>query len=259
MISVAITTRNRPEYLRLALVHFLHYSTQVNNIIIIDDNSDCKEENEKIIQEFKYAFSFTKCINLHYHYNNVRLGIAKSKNRCLNKMIELDTENFFLFDDDCFPKRIGWEACFIDASTDSNVHHLMFLTPFSIIQPVKQIGTITAYNNCAGVMLYVDRKVVEAVGGYDVRFGMYGYEHAQYSQRIYKAKLTGAYPYNTPNDANSYIYSLDISFGWNKEIPPFPEAEQKLYSSVTKQEASLANENAYLMTDAPIFQALENL
>lgn len=252
IISVGITTRNRPEYLKLALMHFLEYSQDIN-IIIIDDNSDNNGIlNKATYESLIYGFR-VRNINLSYYYNETRLGIAKSKNECLRKMVALNTEHFFLFDDDCFPKKEGWERCYVEAAQKSNVHHLIHLTPFSIIQPTAKMEHITAYNNCAGVMLYIDRNVIDIVGGYDTRFGLYGYEHAQYSKRIHAAKLAGEYNYNTPNYSGAYIYSLDINYGWYKELPPFTTYfSDKLYSSVTKQEANTAADNAHLMNDFKI-------
>lgn len=242
MISVGITTRNRPEYLRLALLHFSEYSQNIN-IIVIDDNSEDGALNKIICNAYGVG----------YHYNSTRLGIAKSKNECLKRMVALDTEHFFLFDDDCFPKKAGWENCYIAAAQKSGMHHLMHLTPFSNIQPVGIMPHVTAYNNCAGVMLYVDKKAVDTVGGYDTRFGLYGYEHGQYSKRIHAAKLSGDYKYNTPCDSGEYIYSLDINYGWYKELPPFADGfSDKLYSSVTPQESFASEENAYLMNDFQI-------
>lgn len=250
MITIGITTRNRPEYLALALEHFITYSRPTNKIIIINDDSDCSYQ--KVLNNIPANYKN----NISYHNNSVRNGIAKSKNECLKRMIDLNANHFFLFDDDCFPKKDGWEDCFINAAQKSNVHHLMFLTPFSIIQPIHKMDHITAYNNCAGVMLYLDKKVVETVGGFDTRFGFYGYEHAQYSKRIHAAKLSGNYLYNSPNNANDYIYSLDISFGWNQETPPLGNFDKKLYSSVTKEEAQDASNNSWLMND---FQIKVNL
>lgn len=243
MISVGITTRNRSKYLDLALQHFVKYSSVVDEIYIIDDGSDYTYQNFVVIKEW----SSVSRIPISYSLNGTRLGIAKSKNKCLRHM--QDSDHLFLFDDDCFPKKLGWEYCFIKAAQQSNVHHLMFLTPFSIIQPVQKMEHITAYNNCAGVMLYLNKYALDTVGGYDSRFGLYGYEHAQYSQRMFKAGLTGSHPYNTPNNANDYIYSLDINWGWNQQLPPLGDFDQKLYSSVTQEEAKTAQDNAWLMND----------
>ena len=45
--------------------------------------------------------------------SQTRLGIAARKNECLNTLKNCDY--IFLFDDDCFPVKNGWEDYFIDA------------------------------------------------------------------------------------------------------------------------------------------------
>src|SRR5690606_22624184 len=43
-----------------------------------------------------------------------------------------------------------------------------------------------------GAMLYVERRVLDVVGGMDPRFGKWGWEHVSWSDRIHSAGLTSS-------------------------------------------------------------------
>jgi hypothetical protein len=51
-----------------------------------------------------------------------------------------------------------------------------------------------------------------------------------------------------PKDCGDFIYSLDIDFGWKKELPPHGTVSS-LYSSVTQEEAKKHEEYLYLLKD----------
>lgn len=133
-------------------------------------------------------------------------GIAKSKNHCLKAL--RDCDYIFLFDDDCFPVAFGWADFFINAYLKSGQDHFNYLKRnHELIETKDGIGV---YKNCGGCFMFLTKDVIEQVGGYYNGYGIYGYEHAGYSQRIYKLGLNTIGPYLCPEGANKFIYSLDL-------------------------------------------------
>ena len=59
--------------------------------------------------------------HLHIHEDVNYKGVAFSKNQNLKTLADCDY--IFLFDDDCYPIKEGWDEYFIN----TNEHHLLFL------------------------------------------------------------------------------------------------------------------------------------
>lgn len=135
-----------------------------------------------------------------------RRGVAFRTNELLRKL--KDCEYIFLFNDDCFPIKDGWERFYIDAGTRTDNHHLLYLKPTPNIRPLGTVDGITYYDNCGGVLMFLTKHAVEKVGGMHPDYGWYGYEHAGYSWRIHKAGLTKE-KYGCPVGAYEYIYAMD--------------------------------------------------
>lgn len=126
-------------------------------------------------------------------------GIAKAKNMCLALLDDCD--DIFLFDDDCFPMFYGWE----DPYMLSGWNHLSYTFNRPIIEQNK---SITKYAIPSGCMLYLRREVLDVVGGFDTEYKGYGYEHVDFSQRIFNAGLT-EYPFADITNSNLFIHSMD--------------------------------------------------
>jgi hypothetical protein len=130
-----------------------------------------------------------------------RRGVAYRKNECLRALQYCD--HVFLFDDDCYPIKKGWEEFFIDSKED----HLLFLAPsHNCVGNTGNTG-IKYYYDCGGVFMYMSKKAIQKVGAFTEKFKFYGFEHADYSIRIlgkhgYYPSLTNTY---------EYIYSEDYS------------------------------------------------
>lgn len=164
-----------------------------------------------------------------------RKGIAYRSNECLRELYNAGCDYIFLFNDDCFPIKDGWCDYFINASNASEQHHFMYLHETPAVKKTKTLPVIyssnpvssdensgfcssgkttfiqiEAYSNCLGVMLFMTRECIEKVGGFSPNFSIYGFEHANYSNRIHKAGLTPLGAYSCPANASKYIYSLDI-------------------------------------------------
>ena len=103
-IGIGITTRNRPDVIEFCVKQHLKHFNRNAKYLVVDDNSDDPDQNRKWAETIG-----------EYHYNEKRLGIAKSKNLCIKS---LDVDHLFLFDDDCFPIRNDWWIPWIDGSVN---------------------------------------------------------------------------------------------------------------------------------------------
>ena len=181
--AVGITTYNRPDVLEFTLSQFDKFG---GDIVVIDDHSDkgCSD----------------RCIR-----NKTRLGIARSKNKCIELLKDYD--RIFLFDDDCFPIKDKWWEVY------QGEHH--FVHAHHIPQYVNRyVGKNAWWNGCLGCCMMIDQTVLKECGGMDTRFGLYGFEHVEYSQRIYRSGLI-PYPYITPKNITEYIWSMDAQGGYD--------------------------------------------
>lgn len=137
--------------------------------------------------------------HLHVHEDTYYRGVAYSKNENLKALKGCDY--IFLFDDDCYPINDNWVNFF----TSSNEKHLLFLNQGHGMIYKKQ-GT-EYYRDCGGVFMMLTKEVLLNVGAFG-EYGVYGFEHAGYSQRIYKAGFTNA-PYQQLTDTHKYLRALD--------------------------------------------------
>ena len=205
--AAAITTFNRPEVLEFTLSQFNKFG---GDVVIVNDCS---------------SVAYPKLPNM--HRNKERLGIAKSKNKCLSLLKKY--KRIFLFDDDCFPVSENWWQPYIDGGE----HHYCYASePNTNIRQINE--KTTWWNETYGCCLMVDQEVLKKVGGMDERFGLWGFEHCEYTHRIFNAGLT-PYPYITPNNLSKYVWSLDLlgsygGFEWDEQSS-MPEQERAGWSN----------------------------
>lgn len=210
-IGVGVCTYNRPKHLDLFLSQIAKYNSTDKVPIFTDDSKE-------------------------------RKGIAYRKNECLKEL--KDCDYIFLFDDDCLVLKEGWAEFFIEASKASGQQHFNYLHETPTIKFIKQACyqkhppklppvmfdiCIREYNNCAGCMMFLTKEVIEKVGGYG-EYGIYGMEHAGYSQRINMAGLTPLGAYTCPAGAGEYIYSMDLDshLPFNKQVNHEPSLKNEL-------------------------------
>ena len=189
-IGIAITNYNRPEVLKEALAHHVKYLPKDARLVIVDDCSFDKPEFN-----FDYVFPYNA-------------GIASAKNKCL-ELLE-GCEHIFLFDSDCFPKVKDWHLPYIK----SGIKHLSFTFPTLVSgrangrNLLKTQNGIAYYGTPCGCMLYIHRSVIDKIGGFDVDYPQWGFEHVDYSRRAYNAKLI-SHPYMDVSHSLSLFHSLD--------------------------------------------------
>jgi len=133
-----------------------------------------------------------------------RRGVAYGKNMCLYNL--RDCDHIVLLDDDTFPIKDNWYDYFIN----SGYHHLLYMVDH--YKPRKVFEDFTSYQLSSGCFMYMTKECLKKTGYFCSDYGLYGYEHAGYSTRIFIAGLT-PYMYMTLNKTSEYIYSLDHSKG----------------------------------------------
>tara|TARA_R100001244_G_scaffold25113_2_gene25397 strand:- start:62386 stop:64362 length:1977 start_codon:yes stop_codon:yes gene_type:complete len=118
-----------------------------------------------------------------------RLGIAGNSNRlirCLSRF-----EHCFLLNDDVEIARSDWADFYIGASKATGIKHFCFHQPG--VYGAKRNGTITNKGGYKietikekphGALMYYTNAVFQKVGFFDERFGMYGAEHVDWSERV---------------------------------------------------------------------------
>lgn len=137
-------------------------------------------------------------------------GVAGAKNACLAALMAAGCEHLFLFDDDAYPVKSGWWRPYVDSPEP----HLMAIFDKPKGATKQQVETLyedadhVHFHATRGYMLYVERRVVEAVGGMDPAFGKWGWEHASWSDRIHAAGFTTS-RYMDVKGSQDLIYSMD--------------------------------------------------
>lgn len=160
MISICITTRNRPNEFAFVLDKIKQHTNCEYQLVVVDDCS------ESLYYDCDYTF-------------NERVGIPSSKNKCL-EIAKYD--HIFLFDDDTYPISDNWYLPYIN----SDKNHLCY----TFLKSHKTIDSFKLHHLGNGCMMYVTRKCIDAIGGFDWNYGLGKYEHVDFSRRIHNAGLT---------------------------------------------------------------------
>jgi len=200
IIGIGITTKNRRETFMSTLDKWYTYTSIEPigisfEIFIVDDGSDIPADISRYTR-LKWYCRF-----------NQSVGIARAKNKCLEMMELAGCTHFFLSDDDFYPTSSDWWLPYI---TSKEPHLMYIFQDFSTRMKVNdtaviyQDNDIKAFSHPRGVLLYATREVLYKVGGMDPEFGKWGWEHPEWSDRIYNAGLTTFKYMDVPNSAQLF-------------------------------------------------------
>ena len=112
-IGIGVTTRNRPVLIKEFVDNLKKFSIP-HYLVIIDDASEINVRSILGYVPNTRVFRFEEPI-----------GIAAGKNKCLEELKPFDY--IFLFDDDCWPIKSGWEKLYIDTSKKTGCQHFCFI------------------------------------------------------------------------------------------------------------------------------------
>jgi len=111
-------------------------------------------------------------------------NIARNRNRALSHVQTCDY--VFLFEDDIYPFNPAWIDGYVHAL--DSFHHCMYL-PKIMWPDQAPFGTtpdglhISKSRDCGGIMLGFTGEMIKNIGGFDYNFGIYGFEHADLTER----------------------------------------------------------------------------
>lgn len=181
-IGVAITTYNRPDIFPETCKRISELLPDNAEIVFVEDNG-----NDDLSTP-------------HFHTFNRRVGIPAAKNKCIELLMALDCDHLFLFDDDTYPLMPDWHLPYINSPFDHMCY--TFLPPqfrdFS--HKYHELGN--------GCMLYMTKRCIEKIGGFDTDFGLGKFEHVEYSRRAYNANLIPR-PFIDVIGSEKLIYCMD--------------------------------------------------
>jgi GT2 family glycosyltransferase len=194
----------------------------------------------------KHLGRYVPTIHVYVHYDWQYKGIVYSKNKCIEMLYEAGCDHMFLFDDDTFIQ----SSDFITMYVKSGLNHACWNYNRTVLQfgiqatafppnhePIlKEYVELDKPNGC---MLYVRREVIETVGGWDEDFKGYGYDHVNWSDRIFNNGLTPARYIDIPNSSHLFgMADCETSVSYDIRVNTIPINEklyqQKFYSKEFK-------------------------
>lgn len=210
-VGVAITTHDRPDVFAQALEHQIEHLPTGAILVVVDDGSNTPATVPADVQLFRFDSS---------------RGIVAAKNKCLEVLMDAGCEHLFLFDDDAWPIKDGWELPYVASSEPHLSYQFLDLKMPPLLHDICMLyrddGHV-AYSGQRGVMLYYRRSAIEAVGGFDQIFQRGMYEHSDLANRIHDAGLT-TWRYADVDGSDELIHSMDE---WCEVRRSVPKDERK--------------------------------
>ncbi len=208
-VGVAITTRNRNEQIEYAVQEHLRFLPP-SSVFVVDDGSD-----EPVVLDDVEVFRFEES-----------RGIPAAKNKCLEILMDRGFQHLFLFDDDAQPMVNYWWEPYVDSPEPHLSYQFLDLAGARKLNDVivlQDDGHHVAYSGQRGVMLYYDRRAIEAVGGFDPIYGRGMYEHSDLANRIHHAGLT-TWRYADVAGSAELIHSMDEHEEIERSVPSHERA-----------------------------------
>ncbi|WP_407522632.1 glycosyltransferase family 2 protein [Methylobacterium oryzisoli] len=179
-LGIGITTYNRAESLARTLESVARHTAAPHALFVADDGS--RDATADLLRRLRVP-----------HVSASNRGVAWNKNRVLFHLHEVARcDVAVLLEDDTAPARDGWEAPWIEAARRWG--HANFAGDWFADRFVSGTGTPedpVLSPDISGQCVSFSRAALRAVGYMDTRFGRYGYEHCDHSERMLAAGFGG--------------------------------------------------------------------
>ena len=209
-IGVGIVTKQPRKSFERCFMGISHQE-DIDSLVIINDGEsfDISFLNDRI----------SKCQRLReivqYYHNHENLGVGKSKNKALRKLLADGCDHIFLIEDDIFIKNNSVFQKYIKASKATGIQHFNFSQHGVMNKTFDGLSTpnprmivkygdiqVPLYPHCVGAFSYFSRKCLETVGLMDEQY-YNACEHMDHTLGIIKA---GMHP--------PFWYFADIENSW---------------------------------------------
>ena len=138
-------------------------------------------------------------------------GPGAARNKCLEYFSNLGCDHIFLFDDDCYPLKSGWEDMAIKSAEKNNVYFMALPEKFKSVKIMHPTSEIQYWNQALGCFTYHSKKSLETIGGYNTTYNRYGFEDAGIKERAKLANLCGNFEgFPFPIELIDIIHSEDV-------------------------------------------------
>lgn len=230
--GIAITTYNRRDLLLEQIDQIRKYALCDLDIVVCDDGS-----TDGTIEAVRALGLPIVC--------GQNRGVAWNKNRGIFYLTHFSkADAFILMDDDVVPTIYGWDAEWTHAAL--SLGHVNYTHPD--FRPHILSGASTAADPgistlVGGMCMAVSREAVGSVGYMDVRFGRYGHEHTDYSNRYVRAGY-GGFVREWRGERRTLFYVLDTGIRL-----------EKTESTGSPEEASKNADLLFQLRDEPIYRA----
>lgn len=168
------------------------------------------------------------------HTDTERKGPSHARNQVLKALLDDGCDMLFVFDDDCYPTRQGWEAYFIQQHLKTGIHFFGLPDIFNAGMNGAD-GEVIYWNGVLVQFAMYTRKLLIDVGFYNTRYARYGHEDTGYTFRALRSGLAGnktGFP--SPIRTMGFIHSQDV------------------YGEASLQNLTLEEKGAYIEINQPI-------
>ncbi|WP_297368582.1 glycosyltransferase family 2 protein [Acidocella sp.] len=179
-VGIAITTYNRREQVCRQIEHIRRFTSGAYELVICDDGStDGTPQTLRDLGEAVIA--------------GVNRGIAWNKNRGIFYLMALrGCDVAILLDDDMLPEEPAWQARWVEGALRWG--HVNFIAP-GLVPGVEAAACTAAKPGAVGRLLgsciAFSRYPWSLVGYMDTRFGRYGHEHTEFTNRFLRNGFGG--------------------------------------------------------------------
>ncbi|MFE1600002.1 glycosyltransferase family 2 protein [Methylobacterium sp. ID0610] len=179
-LGIGITTYNRAEALARTLERLAAHTRAPHAFFVADDGS----------QDDTLAVLRGRGVP---HVTAANRGVAWNKNRALFYLHEVARcDVVILMEDDTFPQADAWEEPWIRAAVrfgHANLAGSWFAERFVGGEGTPEDPVLCS--DISGQCIAFSRPALQAVGYMDTRFGRYGFEHCDHSERMREAGFGG--------------------------------------------------------------------
>lgn len=192
-----------------------------NNFAVAISNRGRKDVLKNTLEQWEKHYPNLEIIVVHDDSDSPR-GIAKTKNICIDRLLETDCEHLFIADDDIYPITSNG----LEMYAKSPYKHMSFSfekdytgNRYSSDVFIKSVvNGHNIFNSPNGCLLYCHRSVLESGIRYDENYGVWGKEHMDFSVQVRKSGLTPYY-FIDVKDSDKHFYSHDQKGTVESSVP----------------------------------------